>query len=172
MCTATSIQKRPQVCALLTKRQVADIMDFRDAERGQYYSLGDRGMTSSRNEPLDLPPFPVPEPSNKAVSELRKVLSLIIKGLRERERPPSVFAQLASDADKKPATRVDAMVAGIKDAVRLTSSPKSDAYPDSENEDEDISDGYTTDVTLELMTQLRHTLLVARKHRWELLPSK
>src|SRR5260370_35988971 len=129
-------------------------------------------MTSSTNDSLDLPPsFPMRGPSSK-VLELRKVLSLIITRLRERERPPSVFAQLASDADKKPATRVDVMVASIKDAIRPVNSPKPDTHLASENEHEDIAGGYTTDETLGLLTQLRDTLLMARKHGWELLPSK
>ncbi|KAF8328909.1 uncharacterized protein EI90DRAFT_3063988 [Cantharellus anzutake] len=131
-------------------------MDLRNVfDKPQHHQLGDGAATASKNETLyvQLPSHPPNDPSEKGISEMRKVLSLIITRLRDREKPPSVFAQLASEADKKHANRIDAMVASFKDA-------------------DVAADAYSTDETLDLMTQLRHTLLVARKKGWELLPSK
>ncbi|KAF8326124.1 uncharacterized protein EI90DRAFT_3071593 [Cantharellus anzutake] len=151
-------------------------MDLRNVfDKPQHHQLGDGAATASKNETLyvQLPSHPPNDPSEKGISEMRKVLSLIITRLRDREKPPSVFAQLASEADKKHANRIDAMVASFKDAVRKANAPKPDAYGAGGSGDEDVAaDAYSTDETLDLMTQLRHTLLVARKKGWELLPSK
>lgn len=109
---------------------------------------------------------------DKSKLELQKVLSLIITRLRERARPPTLTEQLSLDWSKRPQTRVDAMVQTFRAVVRTgSSSPKEN--PLSVSDDlEDLPSGFSTAPTLDLMVQLREILVMARKQRWDIMPSQ
>ncbi|KAF8311639.1 hypothetical protein DL93DRAFT_2168963 [Clavulina sp. PMI_390] len=111
-------------------------------------------------------------PGDKAKNELTKVLSLIITRLQERTRPPSIFDQLSPDLTHIAPTRVDLVVESLQSlraAVRTNAENEtSEGAPD---EDEDDPTGFSTSETLAMMIQLRDILIMARKQRWNIMPS-
>lgn len=118
------------------------------------------------------PSFPHSGSSDRSKNELQKVLSLIVERLVERIRPPTLFEQLSYDLTPRHSTRVDTVVESLRAAVRTASETHNTESVSQERLDELDDGSFSTSSTLDLMTQMRDILVLARKQGWDILAAK
>lgn len=109
-------------------------------------------------------------------NEFRKVIGILLNNLHKRKRPPPIYDDLRTPAERRDASKVGVALEAIRGAVRLGSKkvPRSDGqpsmieHPDSEEEAKD-DDSYSTDATVESLTQLRDVLILAERLGWNIM---
>ncbi|KAF9533011.1 hypothetical protein CPB83DRAFT_806739 [Crepidotus variabilis] len=110
-----------------------------------------------------------PNMNNRARNESRKLLSHVLLQLANRRKPPSVVEAL-TNASYDPSERgLGALAVSFKEAVK---GMKSEKKPDRANtlqgddSDEETSDTFTTDETIDLMLQLEDVLTMSLAQGW------
>ncbi|KDQ07904.1 hypothetical protein BOTBODRAFT_180257 [Botryobasidium botryosum FD-172 SS1] len=128
--------------------------------------------------PLDIKS---PEEFDKAHFEVQKVLSLLLSRLHDRPRAPSTFDSFKYVKEGGDAGKTGIIPQPFKGAVRRGRSAGPGSIDgitkelrrgadDGDSDDEGENDNsFTTDVTLDIMTQLRDLLLLSENRGWNIL---
>ncbi|KAI9070388.1 hypothetical protein FKP32DRAFT_1586228 [Trametes sanguinea] len=109
---------------------------------------------------------------NRARNESRKLLAHILSQLQSRPRPPSFLNTLVYGQQQSEKAS-NSVIKSVKGAVkyggtfreRRTHQPVPQEESDSEDEE---SKGYTTDLTFDLMSQLKDVLVLSVAHKWDI----
>ncbi|KAI0362213.1 hypothetical protein OH77DRAFT_1416438 [Trametes cingulata] len=109
---------------------------------------------------------------NRARNESRKLLAHILSQLQSRPTPPSLLNTLvygANQADKGQPS----VIKSVKGAVRYTGTLRErrthQLVPqDDTDSDDDHDQGFTTDLTFDLMSQLKDVLVLSIAHKWDI----
>lgn len=110
------------------------------------------------------------QPANRARDESQKLLAHLLGQLRNRPRPPSIF-EVASHLDSRrhvrgiAIMRSVAVLTGTKRSQSISNS--SPTRPESDSEDE-LEAEFTTDVTHDLMNQLKEILSISLAQQWQI----
>lgn len=104
--------------------------------------------------------------------EHQKFLSLVIRKLRERVKPPSLFDQLSSDGQKRQLGGVEAVVESFRAVVRVTTTQPKDMRLNSPEDDDVIPSGFSTEDTQEMMEKLLDILVLARRQGRNIFPPR
>lgn len=115
--------------------------------------------------------------SNRAApkdNEFRKVLSLLLSNLRNRERPPPIYDDFRNPAERRDSSKMGVALNVIKGAVKLGprkqtlgEGASSISLVDIESDEEDKNDQvYSTDATVEYLAQLRDVLIISERLGW------
>ncbi|KAG8877254.1 hypothetical protein FRB97_003555 [Tulasnella sp. 331] len=108
-------------------------------------------------------------------NEFRKVIGILLNNLHKRKRPPPIYDDLRTPTERRDPSKVGVALDAIKGAVRLgRKAPRSDVQssmmedPDSEDDAKD-DDSYSTDATVESLSQLRDVLILAERLGWNIM---
>ncbi|KAF7976726.1 hypothetical protein HWV62_5909 [Athelia sp. TMB] len=119
------------------------------------------------------PNVPLPTAS-KALNESRKLLAHLLVQLQNRTLPPPVFDAFKDVSGLPNETRLADVVKSVRAAVRLNGgradmrAQPSLSQRDDSDEDDDSEQGFTTDATFSLMSQLKDVLLISRAQNWQI----
>lgn len=106
--------------------------------------------------------------------EFRKLLGLLLANLRNRRRPPPVYDDFRTGTGRKQSGRMGSAFNAIKGAVQLGKRPSEGPRntriegPDSDD-DEAGDDQYSTDDSVDHLTQLRDVLIMSERLGWNIL---
>ncbi|KAG8959863.1 hypothetical protein FRC00_001196, partial [Tulasnella sp. 408] len=106
--------------------------------------------------------------------EFRKLLGLLLANLRNRRRPPPVYDDFRTGTGRKHSGRVGSAFNAIKGAVQIGKRPSEGSRssridgPDSDD-DEAGDDQYSTDDSVDHLTQLRDVLIMSERLGWNIL---
>ena len=111
--------------------------------------------------------------SNKARNESRKLLAHLLSQLQHRPMPPSSLHAL-EDMSAPTEKGLGAVVQTVKVAVkhrRTRSEAKAARGMQAEDSDSDLEDDavFSTDVTFDLMSQLKDVLIISSLQKWDIL---
>lgn len=130
------------------------------------------GSQSEDKLPLDASQ-PVPNHgTQKARAETRKLLAHILTQLKTRPKPPSVSDALNMTSDQR-GKGISAVIQSVKGAVapkarrRETNPRRSLSNEDSDSEQDEVLE-FTTDVTFDLMNQLKDVLVISAMQGWDI----
>ncbi|KAG8954643.1 hypothetical protein FRC04_011076 [Tulasnella sp. 424] len=106
--------------------------------------------------------------------EFRKLLGLLLANLRNRNRPPPVYDDFRTATGKKDSGRMGSAFNAIKGAVQLgkrpSEGPRNTRPEDLDSDDDEASgDQYSTDETVDHLTQLRDVLIMSERLGWNIL---
>lgn len=109
---------------------------------------------------------------NRARNESRKLLAHILAQLQNRAKPPPLLSSttISAGATKKSLGAVVKSVRGVvKSPTAFRGRQGHQAVPQDEtdSEPEDVDD-FTTDVTCDLMGQLKDVLILSARHKWDI----
>ena len=130
-----------------------------DAEKAQ--AAGSRASNQSINHGL-----------NRARNESRKLLAHILSQLQDRPTPPSLLNTLVYGSQQSEKTS-GSVIKSVKGAVKYTGTLRERRthqlvpQDDTDSED-DESRTFTTDVTFDLMSQLKDVLVLSIAHKWDI----
>ncbi|KAJ7063344.1 hypothetical protein C8F01DRAFT_1132647 [Mycena amicta] len=122
-------------------------------------------------------PFPpLSVHSSRKIEESRKLLAHVLAQLRNRSLPPAVYDAFAIVRDDSSATSFAAIAQTVRGVVKLRTGraendPPSPSTQDDE-EEEDEGRVFTTEPTLELMTQLRDVLVISAAQGWAIFEER
>ncbi|KAG9038422.1 hypothetical protein FRB95_001279 [Tulasnella sp. JGI-2019a] len=108
-------------------------------------------------------------------NEFRKVLGILLNKLHNRKRPPPIYDEFRNPTERRDGSKVGVALDAIRGAVRLgKKAPRSvgqSSMFDDPDSDEDIKDedSYSTDATVESLTQLRDVLILAERLGWNIM---
>ncbi|KAI0324520.1 hypothetical protein GY45DRAFT_1288775 [Cubamyces sp. BRFM 1775] len=130
-----------------------------DAEKAQ--AAGSRASSQSINHGL-----------NRARNESRKLLAHILSQLQDRPTPPSLLNTLVYGSQQTEKAS-GSVIKSVKGAVKYTGALRERRthqlvpQDDTDSED-DESRAFTTDVTFDLMSQLKDVLVLSIAHKWDI----
>ena len=133
-----------------------------------------RGPSFQVDRPRPSAQFPQSIPSHKSNNEHQKFLSLVIRNLRERVKPPTLFEQLSSDGRKRQLVGVEAVVESFRAAVRVNTSTqqRTQTVANPLDDEETAPTGYSTEDTKEMMEKLLDILVLARRQGRDIFPPR
>ena len=111
--------------------------------------------------------------NNKARNESRKLLAHLLSQLQHRPMPPSSLHAL-EDVSAPTEKGLGAVVQTVKVAVkhrRTRSEAKAARGMQADDSDSDLEDDavFSTDVTFDLMSQLKDVLIISSLQKWDIL---
>lgn len=114
-----------------------------------------------------------PGSSNKARNESRKLLAHLLSQLQHRPMPPSSL-QTIEDMSAPTEKGLGAVVQTVKVAVkhrRTRSEAKAARGLQADDSDSDLEDDavFSTDITFDLMSQLKDVLIISSLQKWDIL---
>ncbi|KAJ7219313.1 hypothetical protein GGX14DRAFT_435653 [Mycena pura] len=108
---------------------------------------------------------------NRIRDESRKLLAHVLNQLKNRVLPPPVYDAFATVRTDAVGTGFAAVAQTVRGAVRFRAGrPEYDPPPSAADEEDEEEDGrvFSTDATLELMTQLRDVLIISAAQGWQI----
>ncbi|KAI0780831.1 hypothetical protein BD413DRAFT_500442 [Trametes elegans] len=134
-------------------------------------SVTDAGEKSGEGSSA-IPTQTVSHGLNRARNESRKLLAHILSQLQNRPTPPSLLHTLVygtSQTEKG----MGSVIKSVKGAVKYTGTYRErrthqPVPQDDTDSDEDADRGYTTDLTFDLMNQLKDVLVLSIAHKWDI----
>lgn len=118
-------------------------------------------------------------PNNtKALNESRKLLAHLLGQLQSRTLPPPIFDTFKDLSGLSNDKRLADVVKSVRAAVRLTGGKRdmrvqpSVSQRDDSDEEDESEQGFTTDSTFSLMSQLKDVLLISRAQNWQIFHDK
>lgn len=117
---------------------------------------------------------------DKAHFEVQKILSLLLSRLHDRPHAPSTFEDFKTQKDNKGTGKMGFGPQSLKGAVkkgrpgsREGGLKKIGSFDNGDSDEEgDGSSSFTTDVTLDLLIQLRDLLLLSESRGWSILSTR
>ncbi|KAJ6502509.1 hypothetical protein C8R45DRAFT_976826 [Mycena sanguinolenta] len=114
--------------------------------------------------------------SSKIRDESRKLLVYILERLKNRTLPPPVYAAFAAVQDDISGSNFAAIAQTVRGVVKMRSGPSarpegnvsSNSTLDDEGDEDDDGGMFSTDTTLELLTQLRDVLIISAAQGWQI----
>ncbi|KAJ7449837.1 hypothetical protein FB451DRAFT_1286715 [Mycena latifolia] len=103
--------------------------------------------------------------------ESKKLLTHLLNQLRERVRPPSVYDGFTTVHDEIAGNSFAVIAETVRGVVKMRTGRQAPLSPTSPLDDEDDEDDgrvFSTDATLELMTQLRDVLIISAAQGWQI----
>ncbi|GLB34930.1 putative response to drug [Lyophyllum shimeji] len=136
-------------------------------------------IPSNSETPSTSPTTPRTRPSQKfktsdrARTESRKLLAHVLDQLERRNLPPSIFDAFDRTDDQVTENNLGALLETVKDAVKLKkqkqdSKSQTQAGTADDDSDDDGERGYSTDVTYDLMMQLKDLLIMSVAQGWHI----
>jgi hypothetical protein len=129
------------------------------------------GSLSAR--PLDIPTATSAK-IDRARNEVRKLLSHVLIQLANRPKPPSIVDSITNFTRDSSERGIGALAETLKEAVkrggkdRKMDKPKPAVGAVEDDSDEDTDAAFTTDVTINLMMQLKDVLTMAIDQGWQI----
>ena len=108
---------------------------------------------------------------SRARNESRKLLAHILSQLQIRPTPPSLLSTLVSGSGRN--EKGGSVIRSVKGAVKYTGTLRERrthqpvSQDDEDSEDETV-DGFNTDVTVDLLHQLKDVLTLSIAHSWDI----
>ncbi|KAJ7709877.1 hypothetical protein B0H17DRAFT_1029591 [Mycena rosella] len=100
--------------------------------------------------------------------ESRKLLAHVLRQLSNRILPPPVYAAFTTVKDEVAGNSFAAIADTVRGVVKMRTGPLSPTSPLDDEGDEDDGRVFTTDATLELVTQLRDVLIISAAQGWQI----
>ncbi|KAF7304918.1 hypothetical protein MKEN_01206100 [Mycena kentingensis (nom. inval.)] len=118
-----------------------------------------------------------PTPRNRVREESRKLLAHVLQQLKTRPLPASVYEAFASVREDASTSSFAAIAQTVRGAVklrggRLESDASSVVNASGVEEDDEQAVVYTTDATVELLTQLRDVLVISAAQGWAIFEER
>lgn len=107
---------------------------------------------------------------NRIRDESRKLLQHILNQLRSRTSPPLVYDAFSTVKNETAANSFAIIAETVRGVVKLRTGPTPlpPTAPADDDVDEDEGRVFSTDSTLELMTQLRDVLVISASQGWQI----
>ncbi|KAF7363481.1 hypothetical protein MSAN_01004000 [Mycena sanguinolenta] len=114
--------------------------------------------------------------SSKIRDESRKLLVYILERLKNRTLPPPIYAAFATVQDDISGSSFAAIAQTVRGVVKMRAGPSgrpevnppSNSAMDDEGDEDDDGGIFSTDTTLELLTQLRDVLIISAAQGWQI----
>ncbi|KAJ7685226.1 hypothetical protein DFH06DRAFT_1157872 [Mycena polygramma] len=108
---------------------------------------------------------------NRIISESRKLLVYVLNRLQSRALPPPIYDAFTTVRDDSTGRGLAAIAQTVRGVVKMRAGPVGRPElnaPADEEDDEDDGGIFSTDTTLELMTQLRDVLIISAAQGWQI----
>lgn len=126
----------------------------------------------SNSNPYDSHRQPAPPGLNRARNESRKLLAHILSQLQTRPVPPSLLSTLVFGSGQNEKSS-GSVIKSVKGAVKYTGTLRERRthqpvpQDDTDSEDDDV-ESFSTDITLDLLNQLKDVLTLSIAHSWDI----
>ncbi|KAI0670290.1 hypothetical protein C8Q78DRAFT_114403 [Trametes maxima] len=130
------------------------------------------GAEKSEEAVVTIPGHAASHGLNRARNESRKLLAHILSQLQSRPVPSSLLSTLVYGPSQT-GRGVGSVVKSVKGAVKYTGTLRErrthqPVPQDDTDSDDDLLDGFTTDLTFDLMNQLKDVLVLSIQHKWDI----
>lgn len=132
------------------------------------------GSSERHNVPPKMSNAAIPHGASKARNESRKLLSHILGQLHRRPKPPAVLGSVESQSNL-PGKGLSAVVRTVKGITAVSGGAANERRivgEDSDDEDAVEDSRFYTDVTYDLMIQLRDVLLISVEQDWDIFAER
>ncbi|KAF8163325.1 hypothetical protein B0H34DRAFT_805778 [Crassisporium funariophilum] len=121
---------------------------------------------------LTTQPRPIPNTSQRARNESRKLLSHVLLQLANRSKPPSILEMVTNVTNDMNEGGFSKIAESLREAVKLgirhESRPEKRTGTFQDDTEDQINRAFSTDDTLELMMQLKDVLTMSVSQGWEI----